>query len=155
MGGLAAESAGITRQVRRLFREKVALQGTDIWGQPETVKLAGADNAAGLVYNNTICVPENPDPVWQTFRKAYIEKYKREPTVQATKGYLSVTLIAKGIKDADSAEPTKLRDGLGRIKGFKTVLGQFTTDEFGDGLKDVVMVKIIDEEKRTIVYRNF
>jgi branched-chain amino acid transport system substrate-binding protein len=155
MGGLAAESAGIARQVRRLFREQVALQGTDIWGQPETVKLAGASNAAGLVYNNTICVPENPDPVWQTFRKAYMEKYKREPTVQATKGYLSVMLIAKGIKDADSAEPAKLRNGLAQIKGFKTVLGQFTTDEFGDGLKDVVMVKIIDEEKRTIVYRNF
>jgi branched-chain amino acid transport system substrate-binding protein len=155
IGGLAAESAGIARQVRRLFKEPVALQGTDIWGQPETVNLAGVDNAVGLVYNNTISVLENTDPVWQTFRKAYMDKYKAEPTVQATKGYLSVMLIAKGIRDADSVEPLKLRNALAAIKDWKTPLGTFTTDENGDGLKDVVMVKIESEGKRAIVYRNF
>ena len=155
MGGLATESAGIARQVRRLFKEAVALQGTDIWGQPETVKLAGAENTVGLVYNNTICVSENTDPVWQTFRKAYMDKYKAEPTVQATKGYLSVILIAKGIRDADSADPSKLRNALAAIKDWKTPLGTFTTDENGDGLKDVVMVRIQNEGKREIVYRNF
>jgi branched-chain amino acid transport system substrate-binding protein len=155
IGGLAAESAGIARQVRKLFTKPVALQGTDVWGQPETVKLAGPPNSTGLVYNNTVCTPENADPVWQGFRKAYVEKNKREPTVQATKGYLSVMLIAKGVKDADSFDATAVRGALARIKGWRTPLGAFTMDEYGDGLKDVVMNKVVDEEKRVIVYKNF
>lgn len=155
IGGLAAESAGIARQVRKLFKDPVALQGTDVWGQPETVKLAGVANSIGLVYNNTVCTPDNFDPAWQDFRRAYVEKYKREPTVQATKGYLSVMLIAKGVKDGGSAEPAALRSALAGIKGWRTPLGQLTMDEYGDGLKDVVMNKVVDEEKRTVVYRNF
>jgi branched-chain amino acid transport system substrate-binding protein len=153
--GYAAESAGITRQVRKLFKNPVAIQGVDIWGQEETLKLAGVENAIGVVYNNAVCVTENDEPTWKSFEKSYIEIYKKTPTVQAVKGYVSLKLLAKAINDSDSINPEKIRNAIAGIKGWKTPLGVYSCDENGDGLKNVVMIKIISDKKREIVYRNF
>lgn len=152
----ATGAAAISKQVRTMFNYKVMLQGVDVWGQPETVRLAGLDASEGLIYNDAVGVRLNPDPYVQQYVDGFSKKYGgKDPTVQATKGYVAVQLLADAIKRANSLKTDKIRDALYATRSFRTPLGEFTTDANGDGLSQMIMVEIQKDGSRKLVWKNF
>ena len=77
----------------------------------------------------------------KAFGAAYLAKYKSIPDNQSSYTYDAVNLLAKGMTDAGSTDPEKLRAALVGIKGFAGAEGEYNFDENGDGLRGYNIVK--------------
>ena len=70
--------------------------------------------------------------------KAFIQNYRAaygvEPNIWAAQSYASVYILAKAIADAQSTDPTAIRDALANITDFDTILGKFSFDPVGDAI---------------------
>lgn len=155
IGGLATESAAILKQIRQLIPGKIHIQGTDIWGQAETIRLAGADNAASVVYNDSATVRDNPDPNVQKWLDGFKARNGADPVVQATKGYVSMMLIADALGRAGSTDGQKLRDALYATKGLATPMGVVNMKDNGDGFNGLVMMELQPDGGKKLIWKNF
>ncbi len=66
---------------------------------------------------------DNPDPVVQTFRRAYADAYGHDPDAFAALGYDTARLLMAAIDSAGSTDPATVRQALGNISGFTGVTG--------------------------------
>lgn len=67
---------------------------------------------------------DNPDPIVQDFRQAYVEAYDGiEPDAFAALGYDAARLLITAIETAGSADPELVRDALAGIREFNGVTG--------------------------------
>ena len=71
-------------------------------------------------------------PTAKAFADAYRAKHKESPDSGWT--YDALTILAKGISDAKSTEPEKIRTAILAIKKFNGTEGEYNFDQFGDGL---------------------
>ncbi|UOE20886.1 ABC transporter substrate-binding protein [Thermobifida halotolerans] len=83
------------------------------------------EEAAGVVWPSNFSA-RSEAPSTQEFVEAYQEKYDGEvPNNYAAEGYDTVWLLARGIKEADSAERTAIQEGIAKIaaEGFDGAQG--------------------------------
>ncbi len=106
--GYYSEAAIIVRQARELGMTMPILGGDGWVGEP----LKNGREALKNTYISDHYSGDNPDPVVQTFVKAYRAKFNREPDSIAALGYDSIKVLADGITRANSTEGPKLRDAL-------------------------------------------
>jgi branched-chain amino acid transport system substrate-binding protein len=68
--------------------------------------------------------------------KAFADEYRKVHKETSDSGwtYDAITLLAKGIGDAKSTEPGKIRDAILAIRKFQGTEGEYNFDQFGDGL---------------------
>ena len=67
------------------------------------------------------------NPLSQAFIKNYKAKYSNDPDQFAAQAYAGVYIMAEGLKKANTTSDRKaLRDGLGQVKDFPTLLGSFS-----------------------------
>ena len=100
---------------------------------------AAGDAAEGTVaftsWVNTAGTPGN-----QAFIQNYRAKYGIEPNIWAAQSYASVYILAIAIADAQSIDPTAIRDMLANITNINTILGEFSFDAAGDAVYDPVIL---------------
>ncbi len=133
ISSLSPEKPGILTQGRQL-------------GIPDSVPLvmrtltiadvqAAGDAAEGAItfvgWANIADTPGNQD-----FVRNYSAKYGVEPSNYAARSYAAFHILAKAIADAQSADPTAIRDALANITDFDTIFGKFSFDEVGDAVYD-------------------
>jgi branched-chain amino acid transport system substrate-binding protein len=106
--GYYPEAAIIVRQARELGL-KIPILGGDGW-VGDALK-NGREALANTFISNHYS-GDNPDPVVQTFVKAYRAKYNREPDSIAALGYDAVKVLADALTRANSTEGPKVRDAL-------------------------------------------
>ena len=96
----------------------------------------GAISFAGWI--STASTPGN-----QAFVESYRARYDGEPNPWTAQSYAAVHIVAKAIGDAESTQPTAIRDALANIRDFDTVLGKFSFDLHGDAVYDpkILIVK--------------
>ena len=82
----------------------------------------------------------------KTLVQNYTAKYDMEPSVWAAQPYAAVYILAKAISDAQSTDPTAIRDALAKIKDFDTILGKFSFNAVGDPVYDPVVLIVKDGE---------
>ena len=70
------------------------------------------------------------------FVQNYTARYGMEPSVWAAQPYAAVYVLAKAISDAQSTDSTAIRDALGNITDFDTILGKFSFNAVGDAVYD-------------------
>jgi len=75
---------------------------------------------------------EDSNPTAKTFADSYRAKHKESPDSGWT--YDALTILAKGINDAKSMEPDKIRTAILAIRKFAGTEGEYNFDQFGDGL---------------------
>lgn len=86
--------------------------------------------------------PEDPRPEVQTFVKAYQDKYGEVPDALATLAYDATNILLEAIKQANSNDPTKIRDAMQNLKGFQAVSGSISFDEKGNPVKSAAILQV-------------
>ena len=103
---------------------------------------AAGDAAEGVItftgWASTADTPGNP-----AFIENYRTKYGIEPNIFAAQSYAAVYILVTAIVEAQSTDPTAIRDALANTKDFDTVLGQFSFDAVGDAVYDPIVL-IVD-----------
>ena len=96
----------------------------------------GAISFAGWI--STADTPGN-----QAFVQKYRATYGSEPNAWTAQSYASVYILVAAIAEAQSTDPTAIREALANTKNFDTVLGAFSFNTVGDAVYDPI-VQIVE-----------
>ena len=106
---------------------------------------AAGDAAEGVItftgWASTADTPGN-----QAFVQKYRATYGIEPNIFVAQSYAAVYILAKAIAEAQSTNPTAIRDALANTKNFDTILGQFSFNAVGDAVYDPVVLIVENGE---------
>ena len=104
-----------------------------------------ADAAEGAItFTGWISTADTPGN--QAFVQNYRAAYGMEPDIWAAQSYATVYILAKAIADAQSADPTAIRDALANITDFDTILGKFSFNDVGDAVYDPIVLIVKNGE---------
>jgi len=116
---------------------KAIMMGGDGWDSPE-LRL---DLLDGCYFSNHYS-PDDPRPEVQSFVKAYKAKYGVVPDALATLAYDAAGILLQSIKDANSTDPTVVKDKMAAIQ-YKGISGDITFDKNHDPIKKAAIIKIV------------
>lgn len=118
---------------------------SNVWAQAKKTK--------NVYFTSHVYLGENnPRPAVIKFRQDYQAKFPdTPPDAFAALGYDTVNLLLAAIRQSNSAEPEKIREGLSQIKDFEGVTG---TISFGEGhrlpSKSVSVIEIVEGQPRLV-----
>ena len=143
ISALSPDISAILIQARQLgIPESVPFVIPDL---PSDEIQAAGDAAEGVItftgWASTADTPGN-----QTFIQSYRTKYGIEPNIFAAQCYAAVYILAAAIVEAQSTDPTAIRDTLANTKNFDTILGQFSFNAVGDAVYDPVILTVENGE---------
>jgi branched-chain amino acid transport system substrate-binding protein len=145
VSALAEEAANIMVQARQLgIAEGVRFIGGNGFNSPKLAEIAG-DAAEGAISGAAWSIADQSEEN-QQFIQAYRDKYGGDPDQFAAQSYTATWLMAKAIKDANSADPAAIRDALAQIRDFPSPLGTFSFDENRDPVHAPVVLVVQDGE---------
>lgn len=136
--GYYQEVGMIVKQAREMGLTQPIIGG-DGWDSTKLIEIAGADNLNNCYFGNHYAVDDTSDEV-KTFVGNYQKAYNVKPDAPAALAYDSVMILAQAIKDANSADPDKVKDALAKINSLKAVTGTITYDEHHDPIKSAVIL---------------
>jgi branched-chain amino acid transport system substrate-binding protein len=139
------DQAIFARQLRQLG---VALPWV---GSPTTVAAATL-KLAGPALWGTYAVADfavDSSPEAKEFAKLYAAASKAPPDLESAWPYDAIGVLSAAINKAGSTDPNKIRDTILSTKGYKGAEGEYSFDQFGDGLHGY---NIVRNEKGTIVF---
>lgn len=96
-------------------------------------------------YSVTDFVPNNDDPVVQTFVEDFEEIYDIEPELYASAYYGAVKCLAKAIEIAGSTDHEAVNEALTQIKDLPAPTGTMTYGEHGNMIHSLVVAQIHDK----------
>ena len=106
------------------------------------IEPAGDAAEGAITFTSWISTADTPGN--QAFVQNYQSAYGIEPDVWAAQSYASVYILAKAIADAQSADPSAIRDALANIADFDTILGKFSFNAVGDAVYDPIVLIVKD-----------
>jgi len=140
VASLYQEGALIMKKMREMGMNQPVI-GSNGFNSPEFIKIAGA--AADGVIVGTPWFPNKDDQKVKDFRKAYKDKYGKEPDQFAAQAYDAVYLYEAALKKAGSTtDREKFREALKNIADFVGVTGQFKFNEKRDPSMEVQVLQI-------------
>ena len=105
---------------------------------------AGAAAEGAISFAGWISTADTPGN--QAFVQKYRATYGAEPNPWTAQSYAAVYILAAAIAEAQSTDPTAIRDALANTKNFDTVLGQFSFDAHGDAVYDPIVLIVENGE---------
>ncbi len=138
--GLADTTPILARQMVELgIAGKVTLIGNGEFNTEKTIKAAptaleGAVEAAAWL-------PQFDSPASKAFVEKFTTTYKEAPNNHAYVHWDTVNLLAAAIKQAGSADKTKVRDALSKIK-YKSPVGDVTFDDHNQARLPMILLQI-------------
>jgi len=134
--GYYTEAALIMKKAREVGIKALMVGGDGLQGD-DLMKIGGAAVEGSISYAGFS--PEQPTANTEKFINAYKAKYSNElPDLFAAQGYDALMLIAKSIKDANSAEAEKFKDTLAKTKNYDGVSGSITFQDNREPIKSPV-----------------
>lgn len=133
------------------YYQKVSLIGKQARGKGITAPFVGGDgwDSADLDYTTmeggyftAHYSSEDPRPEITNWVTKFKEKYNTEPDSFATLAYDGTKLLLKAIEDANSNDPTKIRDAMQAIKDFPVVSGNISFDADGNPIKSATILQV-------------
>ncbi|EUB96827.1 hypothetical protein PMI07_001161 [Rhizobium sp. CF080] len=138
--GLADTTPILARQMVELgIAGKVTLIGNGEFNTEKTIKsaptaLEGAVEAAAWL-------PQFDSPASKAFVEKFTTTYKEAPNNHAYVHWDTVNLLAAAIKQAGSADKSKVRDALSKIK-YKSPVGDVTFDDHNQARLPMILLQI-------------
>ena len=105
------------------------------------VENAGAAAEGAISFAGWISTADTPGN--QAFVQKYRATYGSEPNAWTAQSYAAVYIVAAAIAEAQSIDPTAIRDALANTKNFDTILGAFSFNPVGDAVYDPI-VQIVE-----------
>jgi branched-chain amino acid transport system substrate-binding protein len=109
-------------------------------------EIQAAGDAAEGVITFTGWASAADTPGNQAFIQKYRAEYGIEPNIFVAQAYAAVHILAAAIAEAQSTDPTEIRDALANTKGFDTVLGTFSFNAVGDAIYDPIVLIVENGE---------
>ena len=106
------------------------------------IEPAGDAAEGAITFTSWISTADTPGN--QAFVQNYRAAYGIEPDVWAAQSYASVYILAKAIADAQSTDPSAIRDALANITDLDTILGKFSFNAVGDAVYDPIVLIVKD-----------
>ena len=106
------------------------------------IQPAGDAAEGAITFTSWISTADTPGN--QAFVQNYRAVYGIEPDIWAAQSYATVYILAKAIADAQSADPSAIRDALANITDFDTILGKFSFNAVGDAVYDPIVLIVKD-----------
>jgi branched-chain amino acid transport system substrate-binding protein len=126
IAALPEEGALIMKQAREMGYTGMFIGG-NMLNTDAVIQLAGTAAEGMLV--GTAWDRYSNAPGNQTFINAYRTRFGTEPGQYAAQAYTAVWLVARAMKNANSAEPQAVRDALAALQNIDTPLGIFSFNE--------------------------
>ena len=108
------------------------------------VENAGAAAEGAISFAGWISTADTPGN--QAFVQKYRATYGSEPNAWTAQSYAAVYIVAAAIAEAQSIDPTAIRDALANTKNFDTVLGAFSFNAVGDAVYDPIVQIVANGE---------
>ena len=108
------------------------------------IQPAGDAAEGAITFTSWISTADTPGN--QAFVQNYRAAYGIGPDIWAAQSYATVYILAKAIADAQSADPSAIRDALANIADFDTILGKFSFNDVGDAVYDPIVLIVKDSE---------
>ena len=108
------------------------------------VQIAGEAAEGAITFTNWSAMADTPGN--QDFVARYKAKYGIDADPWAAQSYATLYILAEAIANAQSTEATAVRDELGKIMDFPTVMGNFSFDEVGDAVYDPIILTVENGE---------
>lgn len=108
------------------------------------VQAAGDAAEGAIAFSSWVNTAETPRN--QVFVQNYRAAYGIAPDIWAAQSYASVYILAKAIADAESTDPTAIRDALANIIDFDIILGKFSFTANGDAVYDPIALIVKNGE---------
>jgi branched-chain amino acid transport system substrate-binding protein len=120
-------------------------------GSPTTATTTARKLAGSALYGSFAVADfnRNSSAAASAFAAKYEAAYKGDPDIFSSWTYDAVQILARGISDAKSTEPDKIRAAILAIKGYEGAEGTYNFDANGDGLHGYNIVK---NDRGTIVF---
>jgi branched-chain amino acid transport system substrate-binding protein len=119
----------------------VPFVGSDSWGDPELIKLGGADLEG--YYFSTHYSEDSQDPIAKKFIDGYKKTYSQGPSDVAALTYDAFGLLFTAVRNAGKTDRESIREALSKLPGYKGVTGEMKFQEgSGDPIKSAVILQI-------------
>ncbi len=128
----------IAKQARAMGIRSIFLGG-DGWDSPDMVKIAGEAIDGGYFTNHYS--PDDPRIEVQEWVSKYEKRYGVKPDALGTLAYDATNLLIYALRRANPEDVISVRDTLQNIKGYKSVSGEITLDEWGNPIKNAVILQ--------------
>lgn len=141
LAGYHEEALEFLRQLSEAGAQDVPLYGVSSWENEDLINFAAAAYPGRVFYG----YPRPPDATAQEvlhFRRAYRERYAKEPEILADNGYDALWMLANAINSAGTYDGAAIKDALYALGTFRGASGTMEFDRNGDvhkpfGLKRV------------------
>ena len=135
----AVDTAEIVGKLRAQ-NERVQLAGCG-WANTERLLENGGKQIEGLLLEEYVDL-EDFSNVYQSFRDAYIQRFKKEPSYGASMAFEAANIVMDGL--AKNPDVSQLKQTLLQIRSFKGVQGMINFDEYGDVKRSVFFAEVRD-----------
>ena len=145
--------AGLLLRQRKEMGWNIQFMGGDATNNPDLVKIAGKDAAAGYYFVSVPLPKDLPSKEAKEFVAAFVQKYGNAPTsiysVLAGDGF---RVAAHAIAETKSTEPDKLAKFLVTgLKDFPGLTGKISFNDKGDRIGEVYRLYRVDPEGQFIL----
>lgn len=136
------DSALICQQIRKLNKD-IYITLAD-WGATERLLELGGDLIEGVTVIQTFD-RDSVAPEYQKFRKAFMDRYSREPGFAGVYAWDATQVIFQAL--AAQQKGVSLKETLLKIRHFEGLQGPFSFDDFGDVQRFNASISIVRDGK--------
>jgi branched-chain amino acid transport system substrate-binding protein len=124
---LITEASIILRQAADLGIPPTTFYGLSTWDDPSMVKLANGKQV-GAYFVTPYSTKDTTNPTGQEFASRYQAQLNKVASQSPAQGYTAMTMLAAGLKKANTDDPVALRNALAGLKNVATPEGTLTFD---------------------------
>ena len=140
------DSAVLCQQIRKLDPD-IRITIAD-WGGTERLLELGGKAVEGVTVVQTIN-RDSPAPRYQAFRKAYMERYQREPGFPGVYTHDAAQVILAALSAQKKGQ--NLKETILSLGSFEGLQGKFNFDDFGDVKRSNASISIVRNQKFVVV----
>jgi len=140
------DSALLCQQIRKIDAQ-IRITLAD-WGATERLLELGGKAVEDVTVVQTFD-RESPAPGYQAFRKAYLERYQREPGFPGVYSHDATQVVLSALrarKDGQSLKETVLK-----LRKFSGLQSDFSFDDFGDVSRSHASISIVRNQKFVVM----
>ena len=93
--------------------------------------------------------PESPAPAYQAFRKAYLDRYHREPGFPGVYAYDATQVVLSALLAQQRGQ--SLKATVLKLRTFSGLQSDFSFDDFGDVRRSHASISVVRNKKFVVV----
>ncbi len=135
----AIDAANLSQQIRKTGFH-VQLLGVS-WAQTEDLIQHGGKAVEGM---QLVSMHQygTPSAALITFTEQYYTRHNKLPSFVSIRGYDAIGLLAQGMRDADTLEPSQVKKAILDIKAYPGLSDSLKLDSYGDSISGYSIVQV-------------